>query len=75
MLELSFIPWYIAIVFTFGLAAFYLFPYLTTTMALSYRWLRDQAFQDGRLDPAVLGYVKAGGTAAEDESFGETIDI
>lgn len=77
VLDLSFIPWYIASVFTFGIAYFYLLPYRTTTMALSYRWLRDQAFQDGRLDPAALGYVKAGGTAAaaESESFSETIDI
>lgn len=75
VLELSFIPWYLAGVFTFGLAFFYLFPYLTTTMALSYRWLRDQAFQDGRLDPAALGYVKAGTAAADAESFSETIDI
>lgn len=75
VLELSFIPWYIASAFTFGIAAFYLFPYLTTTMALSYRWLRDQAFQDGRLDPAALGYVKAGTAATDTESFSETIDI
>ena len=41
-------------------------------MALSYRWLRDQAFQDGRLDPAALGYVKAGSAQA---ASGDTIDI
>ena len=77
VLELSFIPWYFAGIITFGIAFFYLYPYLSTTMALSYRWLRDQAFQDGRLDPVTLGYVKADGTAAaaESESFSETIDI
>ncbi len=72
VLDLSFIPWYLAGVITFGLAFFYLFPYLMTTMALSYRWLRDQAFQDGRLDPAALGYVKAGSAQA---ASSETIDI
>lgn len=72
VLELSFIPWYFAGAITFGLAFFYLFPYLSTTMALSYRWLRDQAFQDGRLDPAALGYVKAGSAQA---ASGDTIDI
>lgn len=57
--ELSFIPWYLASAFTFGLAFFYVFPYLETSRALVYQWLRDQAFQDGRLDPSALGYMKA----------------
>ena len=60
LFEFSFVPWYFAAVFTFGLAFFYLFPYLNASRALAYRWLRDQAFQDGRLDPAALGYMKAG---------------
>lgn len=60
VLELSWIPWYIAVACTLGLASFYLIPYMNATYALAYRWLRDEAFGDGRLDPAALGYVQAG---------------
>ncbi|MEE0435739.1 MAG: DUF975 family protein [Peptococcaceae bacterium] len=72
VLELSFIPWYLAGVFTMGLAFFYLVPYMTATRAMAYRWLRDEAFNDGRLDPAALGYVQAGKKQA---ATGTVIDI
>lgn len=76
VLELSWIPWFFAVAMTLGLAGFYLIPYVNATYALAYRWLRDQAFNDGRLDPAALGYVQAGTqaqTAAADD--GPVIDI
>ena len=73
VLELSFIPWYLAGVFTMGLAFFYLVPYMTTTRAMTYRWLRDEAFNDGRLDPAALGYVQA--ASKKQAATGAVIDI
>lgn len=60
LLVMSFIPWYLLSIFSFGLAFFYVYPYVNATMAQAYRWLRDKAFADGRLDPAALGYKKAG---------------
>ena len=75
VLEISFIPWYILSAFTFGFGFFYTFPYIEATRALTYRWLRDQAFQDGRLDPAALGYVKAGGAQQQAAADGPVIDI
>lgn len=76
VLEFSFVPWYFVAIFSFGIGFFYLFPYLTATRALAYRWLRDQAFQDGRLDPAALGYKKAGAqTEAPVPADGPVIDV
>ena len=76
VLELSWIPWYLAVAFSFGIAAFYFIPYANATQALAYRWLRDQAFQDGRLDPAALGYKKAGAqTEAPVPADGPVIDV
>lgn len=57
-LALSFLPWLLLGAFTFGLAFFYVLPYMEATYALSYQWFRDEAFREGRLDPAVLGYVE-----------------
>ena len=64
VLGLSFIPWMIVSVLTFGLGFFYVLPYMQATYALAYQWLRDNAFEEGRLDPAVLGYVKVAPTPA-----------
>lgn len=76
VLELSWIPWYFVAIFTFGLGFFYVFPYINATRALAYRWLRDQAFQDGRLDPAALGYKKAGAQPeAPVSADGPVIDV
>lgn len=57
-LALSFLPWLLLGAFTFGLGFFYVLPYMEATYALSYQWFRDEAFREGRLDPAVLGYVE-----------------
>ena len=57
VLILSFFPWMLLSVCLFGLPFFYVLPYLEATYAVSYQWLRDEAFRAGRLDPATLGYV------------------
>ena len=57
-LALSFLPWLLLGAFTFGIAFFYVLPYMESTYALSYQWFRDEAFREGRLDPAALGYVE-----------------
>lgn len=57
VLILSFFPWLLLSVCLFGLPFFYVLPYLEATYAVSYQWLRDEAFRAGRLDPAALGYV------------------
>ena len=57
VLLLSFIPWYILGFITFGIGLLYVYPYVSTTMALSYAWLRDEAFREGRLHPSKLGYT------------------
>ena len=72
VLQLSFIPWYLLGIFSLGIGMFYLYPYLSTTMTLSYRWLRDKAFSEGRLDPAALGYVQAG---EQQHADGVTVDV
>ena len=64
VLFLSFIPWYIMGVLTFGLGFLYVLPYMSSTYAASYQWLRDEAFREGRLDPAVLGYARKSEAAA-----------
>ncbi|MDO4280653.1 MAG: DUF975 family protein [Peptococcaceae bacterium] len=58
MLFVSFIPWMLLGGITFGLAFFYVTPYMSMTLAMAYRWMRDEAFREGRLDPALLGYMK-----------------
>ena len=68
MLSVSFLPWYFLAIFTMGLGFFYVFPYVNTTMALAYRWLRDKAFAEGRLDPATLGYMKVGGAQSTNDT-------
>lgn len=57
VLILSFFPWLLLSVCLFGLPFFYVLPYMEATYAVSYQWLRDEAFRAGRLDPAALGYV------------------
>lgn len=57
VLILSFFPWMLLSVCLFGLPFFYVLPYLEATYAVSYQWLRDEAFRAGRLDPVALGYV------------------
>lgn len=57
VLILSFFPWLLLSVCLFGLPFFYVLPYMEATYAVSYQWLRDEAFRVGRLDPAALGYV------------------
>ena len=57
-LALSFLPWLLLGAFTFGIAFFYVLPYMESTYALSYQWFRDEAFREGRLAPAALGYVE-----------------
>ena len=37
ILELSFIPWYILVIFTFGIASIYVTPYMEVTLANFYR--------------------------------------
>ena len=37
VLNLSFIPWYLLVAITFGLASIYVVPYVRTTLALFYK--------------------------------------
>lgn len=73
ILALSFIPWLLLGVFTFGLAFFYVMPYMEATYALSYQWFRDEAFREGRLDPAALGYVEQ--HAAPQQAFANDVTM
>lgn len=72
-LALSFIPWLVLGAFTFGLAFFYVMPYMEATYALSYQWLRDDAFREGRLDPSTLGYVKQVAATANDAPIAQMV--
>lgn len=57
VLALSFIPWFLLAIPTIGLILFYLVPYMAATYAMVYVWLRDKAFNEGRLSPAAFGYA------------------
>lgn len=59
VLDLSFILWGLAVIFTAGLAIFYVYPYYLVTTAEAYVYLRDDAFEKGLLDPSEFGLVKA----------------
>lgn len=56
---LSFIPWLLLIPVTAGFILFYLVPYISESFALIYVWLRDKAFEEGRLSPEEFGYMSA----------------
>lgn len=72
-LALSFLPWLLLGAFTFGIAFFYVLPYMESTYALSYQWFRDEAFREGRLDPAALGYVEQ--HAAPQQAFANDVTM
>lgn len=51
VLELSFIPWILLMIVTFGIASVYVLPYINTTKALYYENFRMRALQNGRITP------------------------
>ncbi len=71
-LELSFIPWYLLMAVTLGLASIYVIPYVYTTRALYYENFRMRALQNGRITPddfksfdeKVSGFTGDGGSRA-----------
>lgn len=56
LLLLSFIPWFILSTVLFFIPFFYVIPYVTMTMVQAYIWMRDDAFESGRLNPELLGF-------------------
>lgn len=71
-LEVSFIPWYLLMAVTFGIASIYVLPYVYTTRALYYENFRMRALQNGRITPddfksfdeKVSGFAGDGGSRA-----------
>ena len=57
VLDLSFILWYMLIGVTFGLAAFYVVPYVQTTQAMYYENLKNYAIAQGKAAPAEFGLM------------------
>lgn len=71
VLDLSFVLWGLLIVVTAGLAAFYVGPYMSSTYAMTYFFLRDQALDKGILSPEVFGLERR--NLVEDQYIDETI--
>ena len=42
LLDLSFLGWILLTVITFGIAGIWTIPYMSTTSANAYRWLKEQ---------------------------------
>ena len=49
VMDLSFIPWYLLMIPTLGLASIYVTPYVSTTHALYYENFKARAFQEGAI--------------------------
>lgn len=72
VLELSFIPWILLLMVTFGIASVYVIPYISTTKALYYENFRMRALQSGKItiddfksfDEKVAGFTAANGSNA-----------
>lgn len=59
LLDLSFIGWYFAVIFTAGLALFYVGPYMNTTYCKIYDYLKQQALRNGICTPEEFGMAAA----------------
>ncbi|MDO4153708.1 MAG: DUF975 family protein [Clostridia bacterium] len=57
VLDLSFILWYMLPGVTFGLAAFYVVPYMQTTQAMYYENLKNYAIAQGKAAPEEFGLM------------------
>ena len=68
VMHLSFILWGIGIMFTFGLLAIYVGPYMQTVQAMYYENLKYNAIQTGTVSPAELGVVYTPENAQPDNS-------
>lgn len=55
--DMSFIPWYLLIGCTCGLASWYVFPYVKTVDAMYYEGLKDNAVRSGLVPAGTLGVV------------------
>ena len=55
VMHLSFILWFLAVPFTFGLILIYLNPYMQTVQAMYYENLKFNAIQTGTVSPAEFG--------------------
>lgn len=55
VLDLSFYLWYVLVAFTFGIAAFYVGPYVRCTNAMCYENLKNYAISTGRARPEEFG--------------------
>ncbi len=72
VLDLSFIPWILLTIVTFGIASIYVLPYINTTRALYYENFRMRALQSGKItiddfksfDEKVAGFTGANGSNA-----------
>lgn len=60
VLYLSFLGWIFLTIITLGLAGLYAVPYIKTTYATSYMWLRDLAFDTGVSNPDDYGLHRRG---------------
>lgn len=58
ILDLSFILWILLIMVTFGLAAFYVGPYMAASQAMAYFFVRDQALDKGIVSEETFGVVR-----------------
>ena len=57
VLDFSFILWYILVGLTFGIAALYVVPYVSTANAMCYENLKNYAISTGKAAPAEFGIL------------------